>query len=629
MEDWLISAPREPAQTAAVTRAYRRRGWAITAVFVAVELVIVLFGAAALEGINVLRAFASGESHWSKAEKSAVIALDRFAAVRDPADYRAFEAAIAVVQSDHAARVALSGSPYDFARAARGFAGGDNDAADIPGLIGGFVLFHTWPPFAAAVKDWARGDDWIGELAALGREMRAAAAQGADGKTLDIYLRHARALDARLSANERGFSVHMNEASREALTMTLALFAGISALVCLGGVLLAWRILRVGMEAEKRATQSEARVRDFAELATDWFCEIDGRFHLAYASSRAPERGDALEILLGHNWLKPGEPEGFTDLSGGHSDAMRLHRPFRDHRFRQDGATARYWSVSGKPLFGAGMSFAGYRTIATDITGFIATQDALSQARDQAQQASRAKSAFLANMSHELRTPLNAILGFSELIAMQVEGGIGDARHAAYAHDIHSSGQHLLSIINDLLDHSRIEAGKLVLRDDPFDVAGAIEGVRLLCGERAAALKVDLQVAVAAAIPAVLGDELRFKQVLINVVTNAIKFAPGGAVVLTAGIDTAGALRLTVEDTGIGMDAAGIAQAMRPFGQVDSGLNRQYEGTGLGVPLSKALTELQGGTFEIASTLGVGTSVTIVLPMRGAERARDVAIAAA
>ncbi len=130
MEDWLISAPRESAQAVAATRAYRRRGWAITAVFVAVELVIVLFGAAALEGINVLRGFAAGESHWSKAEKSAIIALDRFVAVRDAGDYRAFEAAIALVKADRMARETLSrGSPYDFARAARGFAGGDNEAA--------------------------------------------------------------------------------------------------------------------------------------------------------------------------------------------------------------------------------------------------------------------------------------------------------------------------------------------------------------------------------------------------------------------------------------------------------------------------------------------------------------------
>lgn len=395
--------------------------------------------------------------------------------------------------------------------------------------------------------------------------------------------------------------------------------AALGTLACGGGVILAWRILRAGMLAERRALQSEERVRDFAELATDWFCEIDGKFGVTYVSSREVERraggGASLESLLGSNWLLPGEPEGFEEITSGHSDAMRLRRPFRDHRFRQDtaGAAPKYWSLSGKPLVGADGRFAGYRTIATDVTGFV-------EACDAAQKANRAKSAFLANMSHELRTPLNAILGFSELVEMQIGMGIGHPRHGAYAHDIHVSGQHLLGIINDLLEHSRIEAGELVLRSDPFDVAEAVESVRMLSRDRADGLKVELKVEVAANVPVLLGDALRFKQVLINIVTNAIKFSPGGTVTLTATLQPDERLRVAVADSGIGMDAAGIAQALRPFGQVDSGLNRKYEGTGLGVPLSKSLTELQGGTFHIASQPGAGTCVTILLPVPRAPR---------
>ena len=411
--------------------------------------------------------------------------------------------------------------------------------------------------------------------------------------------------------------------------VSIAVVSLAGAAACGLGFMLAWRMLQRGLKAERDAVASQARMVDFAELATDWFCETDKRYRITYASSflSRPD-AEAAESMVGMSWLSLGRRVGFKDIAGVHAQALENGLPFRDHRFRQtvDGQT-KYWSVSGKPQNDETGAFAGYRAVATDITGFIETEQQLKRARDDAERANRAKSAFLANMSHELRTPLNAILGFSELIGMQVAAGKGEVRHGSYAHDIQTSGRHLLAIINDLLEHSRIEAGEMSLHIAPFDAGEAIESVRTLCQPRAHALGVTLRTEVPGGLPPVRGDALRFKQVLINIVTNAIKFSPEGDVTLSAFRDH-GMLVLEVLDTGIGMDAAGLEQALKPFGQADSGLNRKYEGTGLGVPLAKALTELQGGRFAIASKPGAGTRVTITMPL-AAEAEREIAVAAA
>jgi signal transduction histidine kinase len=193
-------------------------------------------------------------------------------------------------------------------------------------------------------------------------------------------------------------------------------------------------------------------------------------------------------------------------------------------------------------------------------------------------------------------------------------GEIANKRYVEYAGDIRESGEHLLAIINDLLEHSRIEAGKVELREERFDIQPACEQARLFCQPRADKLGVTLRTRIAPDMPLVYGDELRIRQVLINLVSNAVKFTPNGTVDMVARLDGAGALRLDVRDTGIGMDAAGIEQALKPFGQVDSGLSRKFEGTGLGLPLAKSLVELHGGTLAIVSEHGSGTVVSVVLP---------------
>ncbi|HZH26513.1 MAG TPA: ATP-binding protein [Azospirillaceae bacterium] len=239
----------------------------------------------------------------------------------------------------------------------------------------------------------------------------------------------------------------------------------------------------------------------------------------------------------------------------------------------------------------------------------------LARARDAAQAASRTKSEFLANMSHELRTPLNAILGFSEMMATQIFGPLGDPRYVDYAADIQSSGRHLLDIINDILDIAKVEAGQLKLRCEPVDLGAVIETCRRLVRERASTAEIGLLVAAGDGMPMLEADEVRLKQILLNLLSNAVKFTPrGGQVVLTVADGPDGSCELVVADTGIGMTEAEIAVALQPFRQIDGALSRRYEGTGLGLPLTKALVELHDGEMIISSAPGVGTTVTVRLP---------------
>jgi two-component system cell cycle sensor histidine kinase PleC len=236
-----------------------------------------------------------------------------------------------------------------------------------------------------------------------------------------------------------------------------------------------------------------------------------------------------------------------------------------------------------------------------------------------AEAANRAKSEFLANMSHELRTPLNAINGFSEIMVGEMYGPVGDARYKTYAQDILSSGQHLLSLINDVLDMSKIEAGKMNLRFEPLRLDELAEDAIRLIKTRAetAGLQVSID---APALPDVEGDYRALKQVLLNLLSNAVKFTPrGGRVILKAEArrDAMGErVKVSVIDTGIGIAPSDLARLARPFEQIESQQSKTQQGTGLGLALSKSLVEMHGGVLELESQPGVGTTVSFLLPVR-------------
>ncbi len=245
----------------------------------------------------------------------------------------------------------------------------------------------------------------------------------------------------------------------------------------------------------------------------------------------------------------------------------------------------------------------------------------LIEAKNNAESANRAKSEFLANMSHELRTPLNAIIGFSEILQQEGLGPLGHASYRDYVRDVHESGVHLLKIINDILDLSKIEVGRLTLDEVPIDVGDTIESCLRIVRERAANAGLDLIVDFAPDLPTLNADERMVKQVLLNLLSNAIKFTPKGSVRVTAGVTPDDGVYISVVDTGIGIAAEDIEKALMPFVQIDSTLQRKYDGTGLGLPLARSMTEHHGGSFEIKSTLGEGTSITVHFPPERSLRA--------
>ena len=253
-------------------------------------------------------------------------------------------------------------------------------------------------------------------------------------------------------------------------------------------------------------------------------------------------------------------------------------------------------------------------TAALDITARKEAELALIAAKEEAELASRSKSEFLANMSHELRTPLNAIIGFSQVMADEVMGPMGSERYTGYARDICASAQHLLGIISDILDVSKLEAGKVELDEEEVQLPQVVRDVLQLVAERARAIDISIVTDLPADLPALRADGLKLKQVLLNLITNAIKFShSGGRVELTGRYGPDG-FEIAVTDHGIGMDETEIQTAVTRFGQVASTWSRRHAGTGLGLPLAIGLVELHDGRLAIESRKEIGTTVRVYLP---------------
>ena len=257
-------------------------------------------------------------------------------------------------------------------------------------------------------------------------------------------------------------------------------------------------------------------------------------------------------------------------------------------------------------------------SVYSDITDLKASERKLIQARSQAEMANRSKSDFLANMSHELCTPLNAIIGFSEIISNELFGPIVNEKYLEYIRDIHNSSLHLLSIINDVLDMSKIEAGKLELSKEALNIQSVISDVVRMMHERAQSRGIELITQLLDEEVDVWADERAMKQIFLNLLSNAIKFSKaGGKVYVRVGADQPNLAVVEFEDYGIGMNEEEQERALQPFGQAKPATTRNYGGTGLGLPITKGLVEAHGGKLAIKSRAGSGTIVRVVLPTEG------------
>jgi cell cycle sensor histidine kinase DivJ len=368
--------------------------------------------------------------------------------------------------------------------------------------------------------------------------------------------------------------------------------------------------------ADEAAAQGAAMYRFLADNAMDLITRhsSDGRIRFASPASTtlldvAPEKLEGLApSALCH-------PDDIKAMQGAFMEASYFGRPATAEVRLKKATGAFVWAeIRCRPVPRSNGEGADIVAVTRDISERKAHERELIEARDLAEEANRAKSRFLANMSHELRTPLNAIIGFSEVMTHEMFGSLGNARYLEYSRLVHESGNHLLELINGILDMSKIEAGKFELSEEVFDLSAVSEAaVRFvkLPAERAG---VALKTAVSPKAQYIFADKRAVKQILVNLLSNGVKFTPkGGEVAIEARLDAKG-IEIVVRDTGVGIPEKDLVRLGQPFEQVEGEHVRKTEGTGLGLSLVKALASMHAGEAVIESVLGVGTTVHVRLP---------------
>ncbi len=377
-------------------------------------------------------------------------------------------------------------------------------------------------------------------------------------------------------------------------------------------------------EARASAIMSRDRLTMAIENISEGFALYDDHNRLLLCNSRFREYLGSAKKMLFPGVSLNGILHGLADrnILAAPEETLDAWLSLREKAERDGEATievrlneGRWLRVTDRPTEGGGIV-----SIVSDITETHEREDTLRNAKELAEQGSRSKSEFLANMSHELRTPLNAIIGFSQIMRAETLGPIGSPRYIEYLNDIIESSEHLLGVINDILDVAKSEAGKIDLYEELVDIGAEVLLTGRLFAEQATEAGVTLIAEPSRGLPKLWSDQRKIRQILLNLVSNGIKFTPnGGRVSVTIEPGADGGLVLAVTDTGIGIRKEDVARAMAPFGQVESSLSRRYEGTGLGLPLTQALVERHGGRLVLDSEPGKGTRVAAYFP---AERVR-------
>ena len=388
-----------------------------------------------------------------------------------------------------------------------------------------------------------------------------------------------------------------------------------------GGCVITFTDITRGRAREERLKESEERYALAMKGSNEGLWDWDIVRNEVYLSPRVRE-------IANLEFMPPRIPAGrwltfihYDDIDN-YREAVRAH--FRgeteflqcEYRIRGKDESYRWVLDRGLALRGADGRVHRIAGSIGDISTRKEAEQRVVEAKESAELASRSKTEFLANISHELRTPLNAIIGFSEVMRDGLFGPVENIRYKEYLRDIHASGTHLLSLINDILDVAKAEAGKIELIEECVDVDRMIESCLRLIHERALQAGVAITVDLRPNLPKLWADQRKICQIVLNLLSNSIKFTPrGGRIALAATADREQGMALTVSDTGIGIAPQDIPKVLSPFGQVDSSLSRKHEGTGLGLPLSKALVEAHGGTLLLESRIGEGTHVTALFPV--------------
>jgi PAS domain S-box-containing protein len=717
----------------------------LVAMLVAVQLAVLAAGVAGIYLVDIGRAYLEGESRYAKAQKEAGHALQRYIQTGEEKYYHAFKAALAVPKAFGLAKVILDNPLFERRYAERSLVEAGLAPADAAAAAWMYRTLGDTAVLSQAHAAWTRSDRLVGQLENAGLLAHARLA-GTDRATTaplraELYAR-VTGLNAALGVHLRRFTAEVGQAARTVERAVMLGMVGMTAVLAAGGLLLARRTAGRIARGERELLDEQARLRDIADTAADWFWELDAQLRFARLSPRfAAVTGLGESDALGRTPWELFGPRAGTGWPEVYA-ALRARAPFRDlvATLLRDDGTEVTLRLSARPHRADTGTFLGYRGSATDVTAEVTAQrtaerrrelleatfesmadgvvaldvdwcvlaandrycdmmrlpremvapgvaladliryraargdygpgeiDAivaeresvvragageavlmdqsvgrtfvmritplagggavltyaditdqarkereLADAKEQAELANRTKSEFLANMSHELRTPLNAVIGFSEVMAGQMFGPI-DRRYQAYARDIRDSGTHLLDLINDILDLSRVEAGRLELNAEPLVLATVADAALRIVRDRASERGVRLVAEIPEDLPEVHADPKRIKQMLVNLLVNAVKFSDrGGRVTLAAQLDAEG-LAIRVADQGIGIPESDLERVFKPFQQADSGFDRNHDGVGLGLSLVRHFAELHGGTVHLASREGEGTEVTIHLP---------------
>ncbi|MFG6460283.1 ATP-binding protein [Roseateles sp. DXS20W] len=545
----------------------------------------------AVAALSAARAYVAGEGQWSRAQKTATLALVQYLQTGDEAQYRAFERELAVPLADRRAREALDRGAADDARQA--FLDGRNHPDDVAGMVGLYRCCHSLPLMAESVAIWREADGLVAELQALAADARARPPD-----TRAALLPHVLALDARLTPLEQRFSASLGLASRLTATALVAALVVSALLFGLAAARLVMRRAREDLAAHQAVQRSEALFRSVWETSIDGAVIIDAGSTIRFANP-------ALHALLGHApGSLAGQPVAVMQpeaLQGPHAAGLARHVATGEKRQDWRGVQTLARHADGRELsveirfsrfeLDGETLFVGF---VHDLTERRAAERVAAEHR-RLQEVDRARSEFLARMSHELRTPLNAVLGFTDLVRSGHSGPVNpeQVRQLGF---VSGAGRHLLALIDDLLTLSRLDAGRLTLSVQPLDLAELTTEVAAQLRPQAAARGLGLTVSAPATLPW-HGDRQKLAQVLHNLVAHALRGATHGDVEI--GAHLAGrSLVLAVRDHGPGVPEAQRALLFQPFQPLDSGAAHAQEGTGLGLYLSSQLVALMNGSLH-------------------------------
>ncbi len=602
------------------------RYWSIVAVFVAMTLLQASVAALSIQMLSTVRAYVTGESLYSKGQKDAQIYLLNYAEKHQELDYARFMSSLAMPLGDRAAREALQRPEPDIEAARRGFLDGGNHPDDIDGLIRMFRWFKRVPFMSRPIATWTEGDRTIQEMRVLVDRARDRIRAGdPQSPAVDSMRVQAPILNERLTLLTSAFSSQLGEASRTTQRLLLGLNSFIAVLLTISGLGFVRRTIRMQAAAE-------LRMERLIHAVTDGVVTIDEDRKIVLFNRAAETMfgigaidalGSPIERFVERLSIPNGPAtEDAADAASSAGSLQALVGRKRDGRTFPVEASLSRLQMEREALT---------TIVLRDITARIMA-DAERRTHEALEASSKAKTEFLSRMSHELRTPLNAVIGFSKLLRLDTAKPLSLEQLERVQH-VENAGAHLLALVNDVLDLSRIESGEMAVTPEAVQLIRVIEEAATMVSPLVT--KTGIEVFLATELPAsnsgrrtdtqstppgdvwVNADPVRLRQVLVNLLSNAVKYnRPGGRVALTWK-RSGDKCEVVVTDTGIGIHPDRLASLFQPFNRLGAE-SSSVEGTGIGLVLSRQLAEMMGGSLTVASTLGEGTRASLSLQIASA-----------